>query len=463
MAKHQTKILDTNVYLTNPGAILSFMPKQEDVSTTVLLPLVVLRELEKFKDEKSERGRNARAVFNELKDMSEAYGGSLTKGIEINQNYNVKSSYEIEMNLPNTLEGIVNEDNDRKLLEIVKKLKESGEDVELITLDTSLNITGNAIGLPVSEWRDFRVTEAYKGWREVEVGYELVNEFYNMTRKKGAENRKGFSPEEIPEISEPHPNEYFILKSGNQECPLMYDSKKQMYVPLHHYNNKKSHVDNIGFRQGFLMDALRNPDISVIFAIGSAGSGKTFLATDAAVEQVIMPIERQDKPNYQKVLITRPLIGIKDEEDIGALPGEIDEKLAPWMKPIYDQIDYVCNMNKLKDVDLEYFIEHDMIEIQAMIHIRGRSLHNCFWIVDEAQNMTRTKILTVGTRVSEGSKLIFTGDPSQCDLRLVHYASNPIVYASNVFKDSPLSATIYFEDKDCVRSRIASEFIERMG
>ena len=115
------------------------------------------------------------------------------------------------------------------------------------------------------------------------------------------------------------------------------------------------------------------------------------------------------------------------------------------------------------DVDLDYFKEAGILNVQAMRHIRGRSLHGCFWIVDEAQNLTRNKLLTIGTRVSEGSKLVFTGDPTQCDLKLVQDISNPIVYASNVFKSDPLAATVYFENEDCVRSKIASAFIERMG
>ena len=455
------KILDTNIFLSDPKAIYSFRPKEENMKTTIILPLVVLRELEKFKDERSERGRNAKAALKEIKEIIEI-GGFLNSGIYIESNYHIKSSYEIEKTMPNSLEHMVNEGNDRILLEIVKKMKEEGKNVELVTLDISLIDIGNALGLPVCEWMDYKVGELYKGWREIDVGNETIKSYHLVRKERG----KGFSPDMI-DVKDPNPNEYFILKSSDgkkqDEVGVRYDQERGIYVPVPYLEKRADKVINQNIRQLFLMDALRNPDIDVVFAIGSAGSGKTFLATDAAMEQTIPGLNGDNKPQYQKMLITRPLIGINDEEDIGALPGELEEKLEPWLRPIYDQLDYLFSIRGIKDVDVDYIHEEGILDVQAMRHIRGRSLHDCFWIVDEAQNLTRNKLLTVGTRVSENSKLVFTGDPTQCDLKLVQDISNPIVYASNVFKSDPLAATVYFENEDCVRSKIASAFIERMG
>ncbi|MBW3022943.1 PhoH family protein, partial [Candidatus Woesearchaeota archaeon] len=456
----------------------------KDIVTTILIPTLVQTELDRFKSEASERGKHARDATTNIDAIINEKKGSLNEGVNVSDNYIIKSSYNIEKELGKRFKGILDDKNDVLLLDMLKTLCDQGKDAELVTLDTSLRLMGSALGLPVYDWKDFEVTEIYKGWREVEVEHTVTSGMYSLKQYEV------LPLDNITPLVEdfPMPNEYFILKSGDQKILTRYNSEKQglMRIDLERFNRNIIKPQND--KQRFLADALANPEIKIIFAIGLAGSGKTYMAVNSAFEQVILPLmEQKHKPEdeyddeeierwgieikgrkkvYNKALITRTLVGIEDEEEIGALPGELDEKLRPWMLPIQDQIEKLGLLYGLRMREaFEYFKRENIMEILPVQFVRGRSLQDCLWIIDDAQNLTRRKILTLGTRPSGKSKVIFAGDPLQCDLSsIVLSSSNPLVYASNLFKDSEISATIYFGDKnECIRSDIAREFMHRMG
>ncbi len=471
--KEKHKILDTNIILNDPESFYAFPHKDQDVRTIVYIPLVVQRELDKFAHEShTERGMHARTFFREIDDLSDKLGKTLYEGIPISENYIVKTTYEYESKLKTTLDGILSDNNDKILLELLKVMEGEGKDVELITLDLPLKTIGQSLSLHVSGWRDLKVKEIYKGWRQVtETDFNV-----KYLGKLGDSGIKGLEATEFS-IKDPQPNEYFILiseKDGKTALARFQKSEKpdqpDLYVPLRGGEIFKKDIRPRNPRQAFFLDALMNPDLECVFGLGPAGTGKTFLGVLAGFVQAIWGSITEEEEGsainseYSKLIITRPLIGFGDEEDIGALPGDLFEKLAPWNRPIYDNINQITMRLGIKDVDIDYIISEKLLEILPMQMARGASLQSYYWQVDEAQNLTWRKIKTIGTRIAEGSKLVFTGDPDpeQSDIGINNVHASPLVRASNLFKDDLHSATVYFEQEDCVRSRLVSQFLKRM-
>ncbi len=467
------KIPDTNILLTDPQALYSFRPHKESEDNggvnIILLPLVLERELEKFKGESySQRGANAREVFRQLDMLEIKYGQKLHEGVWISDDYCIRSAFFMREHMLGALDGLVEEGNDKIFLEVANQLKQEGKDAELITIDRSMRVIGSSLGLNVSGWRDLEQQEIYKGWRQFSVDYTVIENIYSTAKNKDGARR---IPPEKTGIEDPLPNEYFLVTSGDKEIPLKFKTSEQggMFITLKrspNFSSKKGCLEPKNRRQEFLMDALYDPDIDCVFSIGDAGTGKTFLATFAGFEQSLM-YHLSDKNividmPYERLIITRPLIGINDEEDIGALPGELHEKLTPWNRPVYDNLDQVMELTNTKDVDMDYLKDEKFLDVLPIQMARGSSLKSYYWIVDEAQNLAIEKIMLIGTRSGEYSKLVFTGDPLQSDINHSSPAASPLVRASNKFADYEHSATIYFEEEDCVRSRLAREFLKRL-
>jgi PhoH-like ATPase len=266
------------------------------------------------------------------------------------------------------------------------------------------------------------------------------------------------------------PNEFvFTKKSVASAGGLvgMYNAQREAIVPLVHYENKKSPINAMYREQRFLMDALRNPEIDIVFAFGIAGCGKTFLAVDAGFEQCIQPTVdsgengESRKAIYQKLLITRPIIPHKGQHEVGYLPGTLEEKVAPWVAPIHDQCDILFHMYAIQRLDAEELYKQNLLEVQLLSTMRGRNYPNMFWIVDEGQNFSYDSYETIMTRGADGLKLVITGDPSpsQTDLKVSH--GNPLLFNNMLMRNDPKTATVYFEDERCcVRGDIPRRYLE---
>lgn len=460
--REQYKVLDTNILLADRYALESFRPKSGDTTNYAVISLQTLSELDKFRKETSERGKAAREVLKKIKDMKEKYGGSLYSGIKVEENYVIMGSLVFDSQRKTDITEKVKDHHDKAVLQLSQNLRDIGKDVELITTDTGAYDIADALGIPVSTWRDFEkgmprtLDEAYKGWRFVETERKCLEKLL----------KTGFTNPEDIGINGLMPNE-FVIFHGHQlpQTMTIYKEKQRTLRLIKDFSQEVKIPENsfkaseINILQQCYIHALRSPEINLVFAIGVAGTSKTFWATYVGVEQTFS----DESAIYKTLLITHPNVPTIDSNDIGFLPGEMGEKMGPWVSSISDQIEQVAEVFEISSDLLEYIKKEKRLEILPTMYVRGRSLPKRFWIIDEAQNVTRPLLKTLITRIGNKSKVVVTGDPEQCDLKGVDAATNTIVWANEKFKDYEKSATIFFPDETwCVRSELAKEAIKRL-
>ena len=399
----QYKIVDTNIFLTDPNALFAFKPKKKDVKNIIVIPVAVINELDGFKkEEHTERGYNARRTINKLIELKDKYEGSFVEGIKIDNNYEIRISSDDNFREVNKKYGsILRNDTDGRILKLGLKLAKEN-DVEIITNDGAMQLIGSSLELNIKPWEAYSpvktIEEVYKGWREVWCDSRIIEEFAHNHNMK-------LDPDEL-NIRNPKPNEYFILR-GYDDKGVCGECKFQdnHLVHLQHYLNKKRTLDAKNHLQKFLMDALRDEKINLVFAIGSAGTGKTLLSLEAAITQtlpydysnpLVKDLERFKKDNprrfFEKILVLRPAIGTSEDENPGFLPGDLDKKLEPFAKPVYDNLELILDKMRVAQDEREVFVE--AMDVESFYFIRGRNIRNTFFLIDEAQNTTIEKMLT---------------------------------------------------------------------
>lgn len=471
-------VLDTNLLLEDPKALTSFIPENSDDTNTVVIPLSVLRELDKFKGERNTgRGYNANRALKKIKELSQSSGSNMYEGIRVQDNYFLQSSACLEEKFSEH-DPMIGDVHDKDLLRVAKYLHEQHDNVSLITNDTGVYDIAGSLGMDVRTWEKFELgeEEPYKGWRYVEIDRETFDKF--------DENKK-LDPTEIG-IEDLQPNE-FVIFHGFQvpETPSIRDQNGDL-TRLFFYENRLLTDKQLSPRnplQQCYMHALRDPNIDLVFSIGEAGTSKTFLATDAGIElcfsnygcddrlgklndinphyrELIKSKKLDEGYVYSKFMLTRPVMN----EELGSLPGNLEEKMEPWLAAVQDQFKQLWKSYNITDDQVESFKENKTLDILATHHMRGRSLPNVFWIIDEAQNAYHSEFYTALTRCGENSKVVMTGDPTQCDLKGMNAVTNPIVWFNERFKDSNNTATIYFDRSEfCERGRLAQHTIEKLG
>jgi PhoH-like ATPase len=467
----QYKVIDTNVLLSDISALDSFQPKKPDTVNYLVVSMQTLRELDGFAKEPSERGADSRAVLRRIKELRQVQGGTLYDGVPLSGNRVLVSSARFEDNIVRRLcKSTGDFHHDLRIMQVAQNLRDMGEAVEFITNDSGAYDIAGAFGISVDTWRDFEsgmpkdLSEAYKGWRYAEAGRSVVGEL----------DRLGFVEPAVLGLEGLFPNEFVILKGGQiPKTPLVFDAEKNLLVRLTHFVPDELSISKACFKrkditvlQQCYIHALRNPVITIVFAIGPAGTSKTFWATYAGVEQTFSSygdVDVSGRDVYSKMIITHPNIPVADSPELGYLPGSLDEKMEPWMGGVNDNLEQIWPFFKISlDVVDELKSKGDL-EVLALAHARGRTFPNRFWIIDEAQNVTRPQMKTLITRIGSASKIVLTGDPEQCDLKGVTAVTNTIVWASEKFKDYGKSATIVFSDDGvCVRSELAEEAIKRL-
>jgi PhoH-like ATPase len=425
-------IIDTNVLLHNPDALLHF----ED--NTVIIPMAVLKELDHFKQEQTERGRNARTTVRLLDELRN--GGDISTGIKL------KSGGIIRVEAKGN-----NNDADLQVIGLARQvLKRDRRPTIVVTKDVNLRIQASAAGVDAEDYETgkIEVNELYRGYRDLEVEDSFLANFSTSD---------GFP---VP-IDGLFPNEYLLLQSsskskmtsmgrvspdGSKIRPLIQPPRDlRMVFP----RNKEQH---------FLMDALLDTSINLVTVVGKAGSGKTLMAVAAGYHQTVT------EHNYMKMLVARPTIPMG--RDIGFLPGEIAQKLDPWMQPVYDALDLVAYHNQQKkkgepQVDGKKLMELcGKIQVEPLTYIRGRSIHRQYVVIDETQSMTPLEIKTILTRAGPGTKIILTGDIYQIDNPYVDSMSNGLSHAVELFRNEKLAAHITLEKG--VRSELATRASELM-
>ena len=405
-------VLDTNVLLANPNAVYSFDDND------VYIPICVIEELDTFKKGLSETGRNARHLSRILDELRSR--GSLSTGIKLFPDRADSGMLYVTLDSDMALlPAFFERKPDNLILSVALMLKtKSNVPVVLITKDSNLRIKADALGIAVEDFEAGKVNidELYTGIAEFEVEGELVRHYLSA----GSVSMDGYDL---------MPNQYVILRDKDEPSQFVYGKYDHVTATLRNLNlGGKDFVWGIyprNLEQSFALDLLLDDDVKLVTLVGTAGTGKTLLAIAAGLEKTT------DEAKYQKLLVSRPIFPLG--RDVGYLPGSLEEKLNPWMQPIFDNLELLLgghSQGRGKRLSQSYheLITQGILEVEPLTYIRGRSLPNQFFIVDEAQNLTPHEIKTILTRAGENTKVVLTGDPYQIDNTYVDAASNGLTY-----------------------------------
>lgn len=418
-------ILDTNVLLHDPMAFRAF----ED--NNVIIPIYVIEEIDTFKKQLDELGRNARTVAREIDRYRQL--GSLNSGVPLEGGGMLRLMFApVNLNLPRHLR--TNHQKDDLILSVALHVKQSEPHMPavFVTMDTNLRIRADALGIQAQDYQraHVHVNEVYTGQAEVVVAPTVMEQLA----------REGVA--DLP-TGELIPNQYLTLRDETNSTHTMLarvSSKGDCLVPLRVPKRPIWGIRPRNREQWFAMDLLLNPEITLVTLVGKAGTGKTLLAVACGLHCVT------DESWYERLLVSRPVFPIG--KDIGFLPGTIEQKLNPWMQPIYDSVDFLLSaMRKGRKEGKAYanLKELDIMQIEPLTYIRGRSIPAQYMIVDEAQNLTPHEVKTILTRAGEGTKVVLTGDPYQIDQPYLDSLSNGLTYTIARFKGVAIAGTITLE------------------
>ncbi len=426
-------VLDTNVLLHDPNSILHF--QEHDV----VLPIVVIEEVDHFKKDQTEVGRNARAV-SRLLDRLRALG-SLSRGVPLEGGGSLK----VDVAAHSLDVGILSADKhkaDNQILACARELLHTRKErVVLVTKDTNLRIKADAIGVQAEDYTTDMVEmdELYTGHRTWEVASAQVDQLYDG----------GLAPDPALALQ---PNQFLTLidlANPSHTALARFMVGEGLLRPLKRMEAYPWGIKPRNREQQFAMELLLDPAVQVVTLLGKAGTGKTLMAIAAGLQQVV------DDEAYDKILVSRPVMPMG--RDLGYLPGDISEKLRPYMQPIYDNLEFIVAANtearRRSTMTGGQLEEAGYLSVEPLTYIRGRSIPKQYLVVDEAQNLTPHEVKTILTRAGEGTKVIFTGDPHQIDNPYVDASTNGLSYLAEHFKQLDISGHMTLTKGE--RSRLA--------
>ena len=424
-------VLDTNVLLHNPAALESFADNE------VVIPMDVIEELDNFKAENNEMGRNARQVIRKLDRLRTL--GSLRDGVPIKE---TGGSVRVVLQ-PGSLDGtgLSPAVPDNRIISVAYELQTKGQKVVFVSKDINARIKSDALGIRTMDFEKQKVDfeTLYAGWREVACAGDVVDALYG---------RRPISNGPFELI----PNEFGVFRdeANPKHSALARAATDGKTVSvLRHGDAKPMGVSARNMEQRMAIELLCAEEIELVTLVGQAGTGKTLLALACGLMQVVQ--ERR----YEKVLVSRPIMPLG--KDIGYLPGSKEEKIGHWMLPIYDNLAYLLTLKGAKGEigrKVDDFLRSGVIELEALTYIRGRSIPRQFMIVDEAQNLTPHEVKTIISRAGEDTKVVLTGDPYQIDNPYLDASSNGLTYTAERLKGQPLFGHITLTRSE--RSDLAS-------
>ena len=416
-------VLDTNVILHDYKCIYNF---QEN---NIYLPIIVLEELDKFKKGNDQINFNAREFVRELDEIAtdDVFTNGISLGIGLGKLYIVTNS-----EYPEKISNAFSEKTqDHKILAMLHTLTEKDKKIKtiLVSKDINLRMKAKSLGLLAEDYINDKVTnidifdKAHETFEGIDA--ELIDRLYASPA--------GIPLEEFNLNVLIDANDCFILKSDRSTALAKYNPNTKMVVKIK--KERAFGIEGRNAEQTFALDVLLNEDIKLVAITGKAGTGKTLLALAAALQQ---------HEKYKQILLARPIVALANK-DIGFLPGDEKQKVAPYMQPLFDNLNVIkhqfgANSKELRLID--EMQKSEQLVIEALALIRGRSLSDTYFIADEAQNLTPHEIKTIITRAGEGCKMVFTGDIQQIDTPYLDMQSNGLVYMIDKMKNQDIFAHI---------------------
>lgn len=440
----KTFVLDTNVLIHDPAAFRQFP------DSDVVIPLTVIEELDGFKKHRDDLGYSARQTIRLLDGLRLLDGGDLNAGVLLDNGSNVSVKLNARVDL--TLAPL-SEDNDAKIIMVGRAIRDQGRHVVFVSKDLAARIKALAFGLEVRDYESNKVNfeSLDRGYSRAKVPKSLIDLcFKNGSLSHESVLSSAAAPwsEEISRAERaPYPNEYLLLTSGEDRLLCKFAAAKNGWEKVRLPLNSLWGLEPRGYEQTCAVDLLLDDTVPLVTILGPAGTGKTLLALACGLRKTF------DENTYTKMLVSRPIVPLG--KDIGYLPGTKEEKLTPWMQPIFDNLEFLCASTTGHTSDtMQWVLESRKLEMEAVTYIRGRSLPKMYIIIDEAQNLTPHEIKTLVSRAGQGSKVILTGDPTQIDNPYLDKDSNGLSYCATKLKSQALCGHIVLEKTE--RSDLAA-------
>ncbi len=425
-------VLDTNVLLHNRDAIHSFG------DNVVVLPMMVVVELDRFKKREGELGHNTRSVIRELDKYREK--GNLTNGVEMESGGTILTVFCEEVDNLGVEFG--NNKADNVIIATALQLQKENKNVIFISKDINARLRADALGISVQDFEKQKVNidDLHLGYKELFVPSKTIKQFYD--NDKLLKNGFDLSPNEFA---------LFTNEADPKNTALGMVDGEDNIRRLNGEHDSAWGLPTRNVQQRMVLELLLDPKIEIVTIIGQAGTGKTLLALAAGLDQTT-------RKKYGKVLVFRPIIPMG--KDLGFMPGDKEEKLECWMQPIKDNLKELCRIrfekNGIIQSDLgtpQGLIESGLVKYEALTYVRGSSICQRFIIVDEAQNLTPHEAKTMLTRAGEGTKIVLTGDPDQIDNPYLDAESNGLTHTAVRLKHHPIHGHLALEKT--VRSNLA--------
>jgi PhoH-like ATPase len=428
-------VLDTNVLLHNSAALFAFTDNE------VVLPIEVIEELDAFKKDHDEKGRNAREAIRQLDNFRRK--GKLGNGVATEGGGLIRIIANIDLSGAIKDLGLSADVVDNRILMTAYVLQKQDKRVIFVSKDINARVKADAIGIKAMDFEKEKIDfdRLYTGWRKIKTTKENIDNFYE-NKSTGDDTPSDFMP-----------NEFALLSDGQNEkhtALARFSHEKKRFQQIKYGGKEIWSVKPRNKEQVMAQELLCDDSVKLVTLVGTAGTGKTLLALAAGLKKVL-----QDA-TYDRLLISRPIMPLG--RDIGYLPGTKEEKLENWMEPIFDNLEFILSMHHKKQrgkfKTVEDLLDTGLLQLEALTYMRGRSIPKQFIIIDEAQNLTPHEIKTVITRTGNYAKMVLTGDPYQIDNPYLDSSSNGLTYCVEKMKNQPMFGHVTLTSSE--RSELAS-------
>lgn len=445
-------VLDTNVLLHNPAALFMF------ADNDVVIPFAVLEELDKFKKENDDVGRNAREVIRKLDSLR--LKGNLSEGVPWNGN---GGRVCVQFSSDDRPRWLRDDTPDNRIISVAYALQQQGRHAVLISKDINVRLKSDALGVLTEDFEAQKVdaNRLYSGFVELSVPGNVIDSLYEEKQLPLAQIEPYLKHHDDAGIETPitlWSNEFVQLRDNMDDshaglARLLGDTDH--LIPVQGPRKPVFGIMARNVQQTMAFDLLLDDEVKLITLLGSAGTGKTLLALAAGTAKVFT------EKRYDKLLVARPIMPMG--RDIGYLPGTKDEKLSAWMQPIFDNLAYLLSTrgagsqhaeSQSSENRIKQLMNSGQVVLEPLTYIRGRSIPHQFIIIDEAQNLTPHEVKTIVSRVGEGTKIILTGDVGQIDNPYLDSSSNGLAYMVERLKGNDIVGHVTLARSE--RSELAS-------